>query len=133
MICKYSTAAAAVENPISPPVGVNYNQLLIDGKFVDAASGEISQHSFTHWYICITYIFFYLNFSILWLPLAAGKTFPTLDPRTGDVIAHVAEGNAEDINRAVAVARKAFDEGPWPKMTAYVTIHYCASYFSLVI
>lgn len=87
VICKYSTAAAAaVENPISPPVGVNYNQLLIDGKFVDAASG---------------------------------KTFPTLDPRTGDVIAHVAEGNAEDINRAVAVARKAFDEGPWPKMTAY--------------
>ncbi|KAJ7943625.1 Aldehyde dehydrogenase [Quillaja saponaria] len=50
---------------------------------------------------------------------ASGKTFPTLDPRTGDVIAHVAEGDAEDINRAVAAARKAFDEGPWPKMTAY--------------
>lgn len=50
----------------------------------------------------------------------SGKTFPTLDPRTGDVIAHVAEGDAEDINRAVAAARKAFDEGPWPKMSAYV-------------
>uniref|UniRef100_A0A1J3I7U8 aldehyde dehydrogenase (NAD(+)) n=1 Tax=Noccaea caerulescens TaxID=107243 RepID=A0A1J3I7U8_NOCCA len=50
---------------------------------------------------------------------ASGKTFPTLDPRTGDVIAHVAEGDAEDINRAVKAARKAFDEGPWPKMTAY--------------
>ncbi|KAJ4973678.1 hypothetical protein NE237_006852 [Protea cynaroides] len=49
----------------------------------------------------------------------SGKTFPTLDPRTGDVIAHVAEGDAEDINRAVAAARMAFDEGPWPKMTAY--------------
>ncbi|KAA8533134.1 hypothetical protein F0562_033333 [Nyssa sinensis] len=49
----------------------------------------------------------------------SGKTFPTLDPRTGDVIAHVAEGDAEDINRAVSAARKAFDEGPWPKMTAY--------------
>ncbi|TYG90229.1 hypothetical protein ES288_A12G164900v1 [Gossypium darwinii] len=48
-----------------------------------------------------------------------GKTFPTYDPRTGDVIAHVAEGDAEDINRAVSAARKAFDEGPWPKMTAY--------------
>jgi acyl-CoA reductase-like NAD-dependent aldehyde dehydrogenase len=64
-----------------------------------------------------------------WLPLAAGKTLPTLDPRTGDVIAHVAEADAEDINRAVAAARKAFDEGPWPKMPAYVTIHYCASFF----
>lgn len=38
------------------------------------------------------------------------------------MIAHVAEGEAEDINRAVAAARKAFDEGPWPRMTAYVSI-----------
>ncbi|KAL6497460.1 Aldehyde dehydrogenase 2 member B4, mitochondrial [Orobanche gracilis] len=49
----------------------------------------------------------------------SGKTFPTLDPRTGQIIAHVAEGDAEDINRAVSAARKAFDEGPWPKMSAY--------------
>lgn len=55
-----------------------------------------------------------------------GKTFPTLDPRTGEVIAHVAEGDAEDINRAVHAARKAFDEGPWPRMTAYVgTLSSC--------
>jgi len=53
----------------------------------------------------------------------SGKTFPTLDPRTGELIAHVAEGDAEDVNRAVAAARKAFDEGPWPKMTAYVNTH----------
>lgn len=51
-----------------------------------------------------------------------GKTFPTLDPRTEEVIANVAEGDAEDINRAVAAARKAFDEGPWPKMSAYVSL-----------
>lgn len=57
---------------------------------------------------------------ILDILLVAGKTFPTYDPRTGEVIAHVAEGDAEDINRAVAAARKAFDEGPWPRMTAYV-------------
>lgn len=44
-----------------------------------------------------------------------------MDPRTGDVIAHVAEGDSEDVDRAVAAARRAFDEGPWPKMTAYVT------------
>jgi len=54
------------------------------------------------------------------IPLTSGKTFPTLDPRTGDVIAHIAEGDHEDVDRAVAVARKAFDHGPWPKMTAYV-------------
>lgn len=50
---------------------------------------------------------------------ASGRTFPTLDPRTGEVIAHVAEGDIEDVNRAVAAAREAFDEGPWPRMTAY--------------
>lgn len=49
----------------------------------------------------------------------SGKTFPTFDPRTGEVITHVAEGGKEDVDLAVAAARKAFDEGPWPKMTAY--------------
>lgn len=43
-----------------------------------------------------------------------------MDPRTGEVIAQVAEGDVEDVNRAVVAARKAFDEGPWPRMTAYV-------------
>ena len=70
---------------------------------------------------------------MLWLRLASGKTFQTLDPRTGDVIANIAEGDAEDVNRAVAAARKAFDEGPWPRMTAYVTIPFWFSYFSLLI
>lgn len=32
------------------------------------------------------------------------------------------EANTEDVNRAVSAARKAFDKGPWPKMTAYVSI-----------
>ncbi|XP_028058496.1 aldehyde dehydrogenase family 2 member B4, mitochondrial-like [Camellia sinensis] len=81
----FSTAAVA-EEPITPPVQIEHTQLLINGQFVDSASG---------------------------------KTFPTYDPRTGEVIAQVAEGHAEDINRAVSAARKAFDEGPWPKMTAY--------------
>lgn len=86
LISRYNSTVAAVEDPITPPVSVKYNQLLINGQFVDAASG---------------------------------KTFPTLDPRTGEVIAHVAEGDVEDVNRAVSAARKAFDEGPWPRMTAY--------------
>lgn len=47
-----------------------------------------------------------------------GKTFDTLNPSTNKPITQVASGNSEDINRAVASARKAFDEGPWPRMSA---------------
>ncbi|XP_020980063.1 aldehyde dehydrogenase family 2 member B7, mitochondrial isoform X1 [Arachis ipaensis] len=85
-ISRIGASAAAEAEPVTPPVQVDHSQLLIDGKFVDAASG---------------------------------KTFATFDPRTGEVIANVAEGDSEDVNRAVSAARKAFDEGPWPKMTAY--------------
>jgi phenylacetaldehyde dehydrogenase len=46
---------------------------------------------------------------------AAGETFETLDPATGEVLAEVARGEAEDIDRAVRAARKAF-EGPWSKL-----------------
>lgn len=49
----------------------------------------------------------------------SGKTFPTYDPRTGDVITHVSEGDQEDVDVAVKAARQAFDEGPWPQMTGY--------------
>ncbi|KAD3066361.1 hypothetical protein E3N88_34241 [Mikania micrantha] len=42
----------------------------------------------------------------------------SISPR-GEVIANVAEGDAEDIDCTVFAARKAFDEGPWPKVTAY--------------
>ena len=53
-----------------------------------------------------------------WGEAASGKTFPTYNPATGEVMAQVAEGDREDINRAVKAARKAFDGGPWPEMTA---------------
>jgi acyl-CoA reductase-like NAD-dependent aldehyde dehydrogenase len=58
-------------------------QLLIGGRFMDAASG---------------------------------KTFEDLNPTTGEVLANVAEADAEDVRRAVAAARAAFDEGPWGRM-----------------
>src|ERR1700745_546886 len=48
---------------------------------------------------------------------ASGRTFKTLDPATGQVIATVAEGNEVDVDRAVAAARRAF-EGPWRTMRA---------------
>src|SRR5260370_42445703 len=59
----------------------SYKQMLIDGKWVDAASG---------------------------------KKFETHNPATGELLATVAEGDAEDINRAVAAARRAF-EGQWSR------------------
>ena len=52
-----------------------------------------------------------------WAEAASGKTFETPDPATGETLARVAEGEAEDINRAVKAARRAFDEGPWSRMT----------------
>jgi len=51
-----------------------------------------------------------------WVDAVSGKTFPTYDPSTGEVLAQVAEGDREDINLAVKAARKAF-AGPWRKMT----------------
>jgi acyl-CoA reductase-like NAD-dependent aldehyde dehydrogenase len=49
-----------------------------------------------------------------WVEAASGKTFETYNPATGAVLARVAEGDAEDVERAVAAARRAFDDGPWP-------------------
>jgi aldehyde dehydrogenase (NAD+) len=46
-----------------------------------------------------------------WVEAASGKTFETINPSTGEVLAAVAEGDAEDINLAVAAARRAFN-GP---------------------
>ena len=63
---------------------ITQTKLIIDGKFVDAADGQI---------------------------------FETLDPRSGKVICSVASAGVEDVERAVKAARKAFDEGPWPRMS----------------
>jgi phenylacetaldehyde dehydrogenase len=52
-----------------------------------------------------------------WLDSINGRTFETFDPSTGEVLAHVAEGRSEDIDRAVGAARAAFESGPWSRMT----------------
>src|ERR1700691_1923635 len=52
-----------------------------------------------------------------WADAASGKTFETPTPATGETLARVAEGDAEDINRAVRSARAAFEDGPWSRMT----------------
>jgi len=48
---------------------------------------------------------------------ASGRTFETPNPATGETLARVAEGDTEDINRAVRAARAAFETGPWSRMT----------------
>ncbi len=69
---------------VSAPTDLKDYQLLIDGQFVAAASGE---------------------------------TFETVNPATTQPIGRIAKGGVEDVDRAVATARRAFDEGPWPRMT----------------
>lgn len=46
----------------------------------------------------------------------SGKRFDTVNPYTQEVFGEVAEAQEEDAERAIAAARKAFDEGPWPRM-----------------
>src|SRR5271156_1539783 len=52
-----------------------------------------------------------------WVDSASGKTFKTYNPATGEVLSNVAEGDKEDIDRAVKAARAAFETGPWSKIT----------------
>jgi aldehyde dehydrogenase (NAD+)/phenylacetaldehyde dehydrogenase len=52
------------------------------------------------------------------VPAADGRTFETLDPASGTVIARVALAGAEDVERAVQSAREALESGPWSSMAA---------------
>ncbi|MEM9205448.1 MAG: aldehyde dehydrogenase [Pseudomonadota bacterium] len=50
------------------------------------------------------------------VPSSSGKTFKSINPATGDVLAEVAEGDAADIDAAVKAARRAFECGRWSKL-----------------
>jgi phenylacetaldehyde dehydrogenase len=52
-----------------------------------------------------------------WVEAASGKSFETYDPSTGEVLARVAEGDKEDVDRAVRAARKAFESTSWVDMS----------------
>lgn len=47
---------------------------------------------------------------------ADGATFESRDPHDGSLVANVAAGGAQEADRALAAAREAFDDGPWPRM-----------------
>ncbi|WP_233857546.1 aldehyde dehydrogenase family protein [Paraburkholderia sp. HD33-4] len=51
-----------------------------------------------------------------WVAPINNGSFETVDPSSEEVIARVAAATAEDVDLAVKAARKAFDEGPWPRM-----------------
>jgi acyl-CoA reductase-like NAD-dependent aldehyde dehydrogenase len=53
-------------------------------------------------------------------PAAEGRTFGVIEPGTGAPMAEVSEAGPEDARRAVDVAVRAFDEGPWPRTSATV-------------
>jgi phenylacetaldehyde dehydrogenase len=51
-----------------------------------------------------------------WVEARSGKTLAVFDPATGREIGRVADAGPEDVDRAVAAARAAFESGPWPDM-----------------
>ena len=53
-----------------------------------------------------------------WVPSESGKTFSTFNPATGEELAQVSEADAADVDKAVRVARNAFERGPWRKTSA---------------
>jgi phenylacetaldehyde dehydrogenase len=52
-----------------------------------------------------------------WVAAASGKQFDVLNPADASLLARVPDSTAEDIQRAVAAARQAFENGPWRRMT----------------
>ncbi|MEO8428951.1 MAG: aldehyde dehydrogenase family protein [Verrucomicrobiota bacterium] len=52
-----------------------------------------------------------------WVPAASGKSFDVFNPADASVLARAAESDKEDIQLAVAAARRAFESGPWRRLT----------------
>ncbi|VDG98084.1 Phenylacetaldehyde dehydrogenase [Lysinibacillus sphaericus] len=65
-------------------------------------------------------------------PAISGKTFNVINPATEEVIAQVSEAQPEDIDVAVAAARKAFDEGEWTKMETAERSHLIYKFANLL-
>jgi aldehyde dehydrogenase (NAD+) len=52
-----------------------------------------------------------------WVAPEGTGTIEVISPVTEEVVGRVPDGTEADIDKAVAVARRAFDHGPWPRMT----------------
>lgn len=66
------------------------------------------------------------------VPAKSGKTFDVINPATEEVIAKVSEAQEEDIDAAVAAARKAFDDGEWTKMDSAERAHLIYKFADLL-
>src|SRR5207237_9711718 len=53
-----------------------------------------------------------------WADASSGQTREIINPVDGSVLARVPEMSADDVKQAIAAARRAFDEGPWPRLPA---------------
>ena len=54
-----------------------------------------------------------------WQAPQSGETYQPINPANEEPVGTVGKGDERDIDLAVTAARKAFDEGPWPKMTPH--------------
>src|SRR5690242_18920966 len=54
-----------------------------------------------------------------WTPAASGRTYDVPNPATEQTIGSAPDAGVEDLQRAIAAAKKAFDEGPWPRSTPH--------------
>lgn len=54
-----------------------------------------------------------------WKNSVSGGTFEAIDPRTEEKVCDFQAAGPEDVKNAIAAARTAFDEGPWPRMSGY--------------
>ncbi|KAG2589751.1 hypothetical protein PVAP13_5NG381900 [Panicum virgatum] len=79
-----------------------------NGNGAAAAAGVVPEIKFTKLFINGEFV-----------DAVSGKTFETRDPRTGAVLAHVAEADKADVDLGVKAARDAFDHGKWPRMSGY--------------
>ena len=66
-----------------------------------------------------------------WAAPASTQVLEVISPHTEEVIATVPEGTRADIDAAVAAARRAFDEGPWPRLTPAERIDVVAVFSGL--
>jgi len=54
-----------------------------------------------------------------WQPAVSGETYQPINPANEEPVATVAKGDERDVDLAIAAARKAFDQGPWPRMSPH--------------
>ena len=67
-----------------------------------------------------------------WVPSKSGKTFETINPSNEEVLALAAEGDKADVDEAVKVARKAYEDGKWSKIGPHQRSRYLLKIADLI-